>query len=383
MKNKLLIGVLPLLVAGMMSGCAKQEAQIDENGEEIIIVNKDSSEGLVYEYNRTKDEYMVTNYIGNATGVLIPETYNGKRVTRIDDYAFRNNLVMKKVVLSKNISEIGEYAFSRTYNLDTIEIAKGNDYFTYEDGLVYNKAKTTIYFGQAHKYEHLVVPESVTSLRPGCFGNFENLTFIDLNISQITPTASSLRYIFASLFNAEGSETQKYSVDKMKNCYVPNIQTVHLTTTLDTFPSNFFYNCKTLTHVMIDSTTIKGFGYSAFSGCVSLRHLEYEGFADKFTYINDYCFSRCISLPALYIGGSFNHTAYSSDRNILNAANKDMTVYFSKYVSGYTQNWCAYESGRYVHYTTEKNYADYLAHKGPIVKIDLSQYDDYAPTPTV
>ncbi len=384
MKKKLLLSILPLLTIGMMTGCAEEtETQTDENGDEVIVVNKDSSEGLVYQYNADKSEYTVTNYIGNATGVIIPDEYNGKKVTAIGDHAFKNNLVMKKIIISGNVRDIGRYAFSRTYNLDSIEVAWWSEYFMVEDGIVYNKAKDTIYCGVAHRYDHFVVPTSIKTLRDGCFGNFENLTFLDFSLTQFDQVKYSSFNRFAKLFNAEEFNNAKYSVDKMKNHYVPNIQNVNVRNDgVDTnwsFPSNFFYNCKTLTNVKIDSTTCKWlFSNYSFYNCVSLQKLDFRACADILEDNYDYCFYNCISLRAMYFG---TNTRYSEYRSMFNYCSTSMIIFFaqksldSKYINAYRD----VGNSKNCYSLMEQTYDDYDSYYSAVPKIDLSQYDDFTP----
>ena len=59
------------------------------------------------------------------SGVLkIPETYNGKKVTRIGQNAFKENNNIFRVEISDNIERIDLYAFNRANNMESLVIGK-------------------------------------------------------------------------------------------------------------------------------------------------------------------------------------------------------------------------------------------------------------------
>ena len=84
-------------------------------------------------YREIEGGLEVTGYEGTEEYVLIPSEYNGKAVIEIGVLAFFNNSVVKEVVISSGIREIGVSAFAST-NLTTIIIPAsvsiiGNDAF--------------------------------------------------------------------------------------------------------------------------------------------------------------------------------------------------------------------------------------------------------------
>lgn len=63
----------------------------------------------------------ITKYSGTATNVVIPETINGKDVTKIASGAFKGSSV-ERVVLNRNITAVENGAFENCKKLDTIVI---------------------------------------------------------------------------------------------------------------------------------------------------------------------------------------------------------------------------------------------------------------------
>lgn len=69
----------------------------------------DSETGLVYvEHN---GEYVVVDYVGSDTSVIIPEYYNGIKVTTIGITAFAGNDAITSITISNNITRIDNHAF--------------------------------------------------------------------------------------------------------------------------------------------------------------------------------------------------------------------------------------------------------------------------------
>ncbi len=74
------------------------------------------------EYQLVDDHYEVIG-IKNATKkVVIPEEYQGVKVTKIANHAFENEEMIEEVYLSKGIIEIGENAFAYCSNLTHISL---------------------------------------------------------------------------------------------------------------------------------------------------------------------------------------------------------------------------------------------------------------------
>jgi len=71
-----------------------------------------------YDYEvQYNDTVLITNYNGSAAEVVIPETIEGKPVTRIDSSAFSYNDSIERVVLPAQAYNVGSYCFEGCSNL--------------------------------------------------------------------------------------------------------------------------------------------------------------------------------------------------------------------------------------------------------------------------
>ena len=100
--------------------------------------------GATPTYSLVGDEYTVTGSSGNGYSIVIPETYNGKKVTSIADNAFAGNTAIEEVSLPSGLKSIGAGAFAGCTGLNT----------------------------------HVLIPDGVTTIGNGAFKNCSNLTGI-------------------------------------------------------------------------------------------------------------------------------------------------------------------------------------------------------------
>ena len=156
---------------------------------EINVIYYAISNKLAYS-NINASSCMVTG-IGSCTDVniVIPEEYNGKKVTKINASAFKNNTKIESITISKNIEVIGQSSFSGcknlkkiiiySENLGSIELEnflecnnleeyvvnKENNAYKSVDGILFSKDGTKlIRYPQGKKDEEYIIPDSVTEI---------------------------------------------------------------------------------------------------------------------------------------------------------------------------------------------------------------------------
>ena len=134
------------------------------------------------------------NYSGD---IVIPQTVeiNGSTyiVTNIDDYAFRGCKDVTSISIPNTVTSFGAYAMAgcsykeimlpyrvmdvgigslHTETLENIIVSEDNQYFTSEDGVLYNKEKTILYqYPCAKNIDVCVIPEGVKRFVSSSFSN--------------------------------------------------------------------------------------------------------------------------------------------------------------------------------------------------------------------
>ena len=67
----------------------------------------------------TRDVVTITRYLGNDEEVEIPDTLGGFPVTAIGDFAFQQNLTLRRVIIPASVHTVGQSSFLGASNLET------------------------------------------------------------------------------------------------------------------------------------------------------------------------------------------------------------------------------------------------------------------------
>ena len=126
-----------------------------------------------------------TVYSGPAGDVTIPSgvTFEGKsyKVTSIIKDAFEINPYLKSVSLPGTLNSIDKKAWGHCPELEQIEVSPDNQYYSSEDGVLFNKAKDTlIAFPMNKKNLSYIVPNTVKRIEPNTLYNIGCLEKIEV-----------------------------------------------------------------------------------------------------------------------------------------------------------------------------------------------------------
>ncbi|MDO4816750.1 MAG: leucine-rich repeat protein, partial [Bacillota bacterium] len=168
---------------------------------------------------------------------------------------------------------IGDSAFSGCSNLTSISVASNNPKYSSDNGVLFNKDKSTLLSYPAGKSgTSYIIPNSVTAIGYRAFFSCSNLTSISIPDSVTTIGDSAF-----------------WGCENLTNISIPDGVT--------TIGYRAFYKCDSLTSISIpDSVTT--IGDSAFEYCDSLTNISIP---DSVTTIGDYAFSSCGSLTSINI----------------------------------------------------------------------------------
>lgn len=223
-----------------------------------------SSEDDIYKYS-------------NLTKLTIADS-----VTSIGELAFCHCNGLTAVTIPCNVKNIGTYAFADCYNLTNISVDAANQYYTSEDGVLYNKAKTELLMCLESKEGAFSIPNGVQIIKDGAFNGCTKLTAVT----------------------------------------IPNSVT--------TIGNMAFLGCNGLTDVTIPNS-VTSIGNYAFQACFALEHLSLPasvtniGGSDDFTYCWNFV-SDCYKLSNIDVD-SANAKFASKDGVVYNKDLTELLIY--------------------------------------------------------
>ena len=179
----------------------------------------------------------------SLTSVAIPES-----VTSIGDGALRNCSSLTGVTIPENVTAIGEWAFAGCSRLTAIEVAVTNNDFRSRDGILFNKAQTTLIQCPGGKKGSYTIPESVTFIGDGAFDGCGRLTSVTI--------PESVTAIGDGVFS---------TCDSLRSLTLPS--------TITSIGRGAFALCASLTSVTIPES-VTFIGNEAFAYCYGLLRIN-------------------------------------------------------------------------------------------------------------
>lgn len=253
----------------------------------------------------------------NVTGIYIPGTIKkvqgrtfwsnfnkltkvviGSGVETIDDYAFCRCGNLAKIEIPDSVIKIGNSVFSECYSLSEIIISDENANYLSENGVLFDKNKTTIIeYPICKNDEKYAVPNTITQIESGAFGENRYLQSIEIpdSVTQIASDAFSncnnLKEIVVADGNSNYSTSDGIMFDKNKSqlIYFPmgkELMEYAIPDSVIQIADYAFLRCQTLTSIDIPNS-VKKIGKSAFEQCKNL--ITING-GDNITSIGEGCF---------------------------------------------------------------------------------------------
>ena len=317
----------------------------------------------------------ITKYLGKEAVISVPEEINDQKVSSISSGAFNRNETITDVTLPDSIITIGDYAFTectalqsitlpdgllslgdlvfqgdilldgiilpaslihigmnpfdRCDSLTEIQLSEENNYFTVDEGVLFDREQSILISYPAGKTDtNYTFPEEVTEIAFAAFSENkyveeitlpENITVINGNpfcgcTGLTTMSVSPLNHYFevfsGALFNVQerelisyfwGTEEEHYAVPQgivsiAQEAFYrhPELKTIDLPDTLTTI-NNAAFAESGLTKIKIPDRVIS-LGNSTFSRCFDLESVSLP---KNLNWIGNSTFSECTSLESI------------------------------------------------------------------------------------
>ena len=208
----------------------------------------------------------------NLQKVTISES---AEIQSIGVHAFSDCTSLKIITIPSNVGFIGDYAFYGCTSLEKINVNSDNKTFSSEDGVLFDKNKTTIIFYPYNKNGAYIIPVSVKIIGYQAFLNCKKLTSITI---------------------PDGVHT--ISEGAFQGCQ--KLTEVKLPQSIKTIGSLAFSDCTSLKKINIPDG-IEEIPFCTFMGCKSLQSIQIPNSVKE---LGRFSFSDCTSLTLIYIPNS-------------------------------------------------------------------------------
>lgn len=205
-------------------------------------------------------------------------------VTHIEHGGLRNCSALKEIIITKNVNSIYDEGFLLCLALTQITVENENAVYCSENGILFNKNKTTLIQFPVSKIATVYeIPNSVTNIGTFAFDGCKFLTQVTIPISvtnigmnafarcpkltQINVDSENTTFCSENgiLFNKDKTTLIQYPIGKKDSVYtIPN--------SVINIGANAFSNNIALTQIII-SKNVENIEFYAFSGCTALKEM--------------------------------------------------------------------------------------------------------------
>lgn len=241
------------------------------------------------------------------------------RLVSIGNYAFRSCTSLTTLELPRGLTSLGTGVFDSCKSFEEITVADGNEYFSAEDGVLYELtggvATTLKWCPIYNKNTSITVPNTVTKIDGSAFANnetVEEITFTDGVSSSFAIDSGVFDSCKALKKITLPSGMTSIAKSAFYQCY--SIEEMVIPDTVTTINQSAFQNCTSLETVTFagnrtSSTKLtftagtqassKG-SAGAFAGCTALKEINLP----DYTTVNAYTFYNCSALEKVTVGAT-------------------------------------------------------------------------------
>ena len=269
--------------------CADSPIEYDKDITKPMLYNVSELESIttldnvkkydIYSYVIEDDEITIIGCDNTSTAISVPSSIRGYAVTKIDDFAFEWCDAIPSIYIPDTVTSIGKGAFRFCLNLEEIIVSEEHPTYKSENGVLYNKNKSTIVcFPANSSIDNNSLLEEITVIDDFAFWG-SNIKYISLS--------ESISYIGTGAFGCCAS-LENINVDD-KNTSYSSVNGI----LYDKALNEILCMPGASNEDILDTVTIIG----AYSFCGSIREAEYQ--FSNINIVKEYAFAYCENLISI------------------------------------------------------------------------------------
>lgn len=235
-------------------------------------------------YTTNNGAITITGYTGSPTNIVIPASTNGYPVVSIRDTAFVGCASLASVTIPSSVTRIGNQAFDYCIRLTNIVVDTANPVYSSTNGVLFNKAQTTLIQCPTGLGGSYTVPSSVTTIGVNAFRDGRNLMSVTIG---------------NSVTNIAGGAFQSCS----------SLTSVTIPSSVTSIGDIAFNLCNQMTNIVVDTANP---AYSSTNGVLfdkaQTTLIQFPGglggnytIPNSVTNLGNYAFNNCTSLKSVTI----------------------------------------------------------------------------------
>lgn len=229
----------------------------------------------------------------NLYGIILPDS-----ITTIADFGLISSKKLSAITIPSGVTTIGTRAFYTCSNLEQINVNSMNNAYYSSNGVLYNKAQTTlILYPSSKNNADYSILSTVTSITEFSFYNCTNLILITIpaSVTEIGNSAFRDCKNLQSVNFGDNSQLQSIGDYAFNGC--SSLTSVTIPEGVTEIGDSAFENCTSLTSITLPSS-LTSIGTSAFVNCRSLTSITIP---EGVTSIGTLAFDDCTSLTIMRI----------------------------------------------------------------------------------